>query len=493
MAQPNDPLQCAAGRLCEAPSFELGRHFCCKCKQPVHQIFCSTEATELPGDIQSAFTACEKKGLAKEVCKLCQLTARNNLQEDTLTTAAVNGEDGSGGDEDDDALTFSNDDDDDDINGTGAGTRYKSTTEINQLVRDLVKLTCANLMRQDVLSPLEERQIIERNWDTLAAHILNEITRLIQTGSRRTQRSIAYALCKYVPMESMRYCLNKIAKKIGVNLFQLNIIPSAYSTMASGSIVASKDFRLSFDDGEAISYGYIRNVREVYVIPNFLSAFWKLNQEPPDDFDPEENRSLDDMPKATIETVGNFKATWILTFEKSEPMALLARQGILDEEEGIIMICTHGNVSHNILACVKTLTNFFPQATVCHCGDLSPIGIEIMSRFLYMRTTEEDYSVNVQWLYPLPSDVFGDDDEASSIRSALSTAGNCLSGSPHEQQAYNRVKDSRFILKSPERVRQLQMIAKEDMMYQMNNFHLGLENGNLRDFVLNRLRNKEYI
>lgn len=402
----------------------------------------------------------------------------------------MNGGDGFGDDDgNDDALTLSSDDDD--INGTSADARYMSTEEVNQLVRDYVKITCTNLMRQD---HSQVQSIDGRGcWDTRAVHILNEIKRLIKTGTRRTQRSIAYALCKYVPMESIQHCLKRIAKKIGVNLFQLNIIPCAYSTFASGSIVASKGFSLSFDDGEAISFGYIRNVREVYVIPNFLPAFWGLHQEPPDDFDPEENRSLDDMPKATIEIVGDFNPTWIITFEKSEPMKLLARQGILNEEEGIIMICTHGNVSHNILACVKTLTNFFPQATVCHCGDLSPIGVEIMSRFLYMTTTKEDYSVNVQWLYPLPSDVFGDDDEASSIRSALSTAGNCLSGRPREQQAYDRVKDSRFILKSPERVRQLQMIAEEDMMYQMNNFHLGLENRNLKDFVLNRLRKKEYI
>eukprot|EP00985_Skeletonema_marinoi_P010724 scaffold5033_cov93-Skeletonema_marinoi.AAC.9 len=303
------------------------------------------------------------------------------------------------------------------------------------------------------------------------AQMLKILKRMNRDGKRKTMRSIYYLLGTYFghDYQHLRRWVIKIAKDIGLTLTQLGVVPDP----SRGKIIGSKGFALVFDGKNKIDFSHtpgdvVRN------IPNFMMSLHKMPQDRDEnDPDPENGDDLDpenetERPVSTVERFGDFKPTFIITFEKKDQMETLINEGILGEEESFVLLCSEGNVTHNYLACAKSLHNLYPDATFVHGGDVNPFGVEIMARHFHMTSTAYLYSVPTHWALPLPGDIYGDDKAA--IRHAM--AGSASAFSQYDSRAYDRVKDSQFIQQLPARLEQLQMIGEAGVGYEMNSFSL---------------------
>ncbi len=164
-----------------------------------------------------------------------------------------------------------------------------------------------------------------------------------------------------------------------------------------------------------------------------------------DDIDPDPEQEPE---ISTMETVGDWKPKFIVTLEKQDWMKILVSQGILKDED-IIIVSTQGYPTRNILACVHFLHKCYPDVPMVHGGDVGPTAVELMLRFDQMKSTEKKFHVPIKWGFVRPRDVYGKSD----VEKALSWSMSCFS--QKDSQAEGRVRESEWMNANPARMIEL--------------------------------------
>eukprot|EP00577_Skeletonema_sp_RCC1716_P010979 CAMPEP_0113407068 /NCGR_PEP_ID=MMETSP0013_2-20120614/19856_1 /TAXON_ID=2843 ORGANISM="Skeletonema costatum, Strain 1716" /NCGR_SAMPLE_ID=MMETSP0013_2 /ASSEMBLY_ACC=CAM_ASM_000158 /LENGTH=519 /DNA_ID=CAMNT_0000292973 /DNA_START=19 /DNA_END=1578 /DNA_ORIENTATION=- /assembly_acc=CAM_ASM_000158 len=345
-----------------------------------------------------------------------------------------------------------------------------STEDVKQLVSEFIRKARPQVMQKGCY----------RNHQTSSryAQMLLKIKGMLDSNTFMTKHSFWYTVRKFfINKASFEYHFDRLASEIGVSsLTQLNIVPDP----KRGSFIASAGFKLSIDGSAPQMYTKVGNTCS-HALPNFLLEAYGLPQDMPDEIDPDPDAEPE---MSSIETVGDWKPKFIVTLEKQDWMKILVGEGILKDED-IIIVNTQGFPTRNILACVHFLHRCYPDAPIVHGGDVGPTAVDLMLRFDYMKSTKTKFRVPIKWGFLRPSDVYGNDD----VENALSGSMGYLTDK--DKQADARVRN-RECMQIVERLNELDLIRDAGRKYDMNDFKLGIT-GRLKDFVLQRLRNNSWV
>lgn len=344
-----------------------------------------------------------------------------------------------------------------------------TTEDVKQLISQFL---------QKVRPELMEKGFYRTHKKTMCyPQMLLKIQDMLDSNKYMTKHSFWYTVRAFFNSKiSFDWYFDMLAKDIGVSsITQLNIIPDPQR----GQWIASAGFELRIDGSDLQQYTKVGNTYS-HSIPNFLLAAYGLTRDMSDEIDPET-----EPEPSTIEVVEGWRPNFIVTVEKLDWLRKLVGQGILKDEE-IIIVSTMGYPTRNILACVHFLHKRYPDVPIVHCGDVGPTAVDLMLRFDYMKSTEKKFRVPIQWGFVRPSDVY----EKSEVENALS--GSEAYFSQRDSQAEARVRNSEWMNASPARMIELNRMRDAGKKYDMNDFEHAID-GNLKDFVLNRLRNKDWV